>query len=53
MWIQVTGHGRLMDPPSRNAMWRYGYYNPVDQKDNEVWCGGFKSKLKIMNLLHI
>ncbi|EFX74850.1 hypothetical protein DAPPUDRAFT_306952 [Daphnia pulex] len=37
---QVTCHGRLMDPPSRNAMWRFGFPNPVDVKDNELWCGG-------------
>ena len=36
-------HGRLMDPPSRNAMWRFGFPNPVDMKDNELWCGGQKS----------
>jgi hypothetical protein len=31
-----------MDPPSRNAMWRFGFPNPVDTKDNELWCGGQK-----------
>jgi len=37
----VTGHGRLMDPPSRNAMWRYGFPNAVNYNDNELFCGGF------------
>jgi len=37
----VSGHGRLMDPPSRNAMWRYGFPNPVNYNDNELYCGGF------------
>jgi len=37
----VTGHGRLMDPPARNAMWRFGFPNPVDYNDNELYCGGF------------
>ena len=37
----VFGHGRMMDPPSRNAMWRFGYPNPVNYNDNEVFCGGF------------
>lgn len=44
-WFQVwkvAGHGRLMDPPSRNSMWRFGFYNPVDVYDNELWCGGLK-----------
>lgn len=35
------GHGRLMDPPARNAMWRFGYPNPVNYNDNELFCGGF------------
>ncbi|XP_050735572.1 uncharacterized protein LOC127008070 [Eriocheir sinensis] len=37
----VMGHGRLMDPPARNAMWRLGYPNPVNYNDNELYCGGF------------
>jgi hypothetical protein len=39
----VNGHGRLMDPPARNAMWRFGFPNPVDYQDNELYCGGFSS----------
>lgn len=37
----VHGHGRLMEPPSRNAMWRFGYPNPVNYNDNELFCGGY------------
>lgn len=37
----VAGHGRLMDPPARNAMWRFGYPNPVNYNDNELFCGGY------------
>merc|ERR1712098_95525 len=37
----VWGHGMLTDPPARNAMWRYGYTNPVNYNDNELYCGGF------------
>jgi len=37
---QVTSHGRLMNPPARNAMWRFGFPNPVNYNDNEVFCGG-------------
>jgi len=36
----VSGHGRLMNPPARNAMWRFGYSNPVNWDDNQNWCGG-------------
>ncbi|XP_066988123.1 uncharacterized protein [Macrobrachium rosenbergii] len=39
--VCVHGHGRLMDPPARNAMWRFGYPNPVNYNDNELYCGGF------------
>ncbi|XKL59299.1 hypothetical protein PGB90_000315 [Kerria lacca] len=37
----VHGHGRLMEPPARNSMWRFGYPNPVDYNDNELFCGGY------------
>jgi len=30
----VKGHGRLMEPPARNAMWRFGFPNPVNYNDN-------------------
>ncbi|XP_067653661.1 uncharacterized protein [Haliotis asinina] len=33
-------HGRLMDPPARNSMWRLGFNNPVNYNDNELYCGG-------------
>jgi len=37
----VFGHGYLAEPPARNAMWRYGFANPVNYNDNELYCGGF------------
>ena len=37
----VTPHGFLYDPPARNAMWRFGFTNPVNYNDNELYCGGF------------
>lgn len=30
-----------MNPPARNALWRFGFPNPVDYQDNELYCGGF------------
>lgn len=30
-----------MDPPARNSMWRFGYPNPVNYNDNELFCGGY------------
>ena len=38
----VSGHGRLVEPPSRASMWRYGYSTEPDFHDNQLWCGGFK-----------
>ena len=38
--LTVRGHGRMMDPPSRNSMWRLGFPNPVNYNDNELYCGG-------------
>lgn len=43
--VGVRGHGRLMDPPARNAMWRLGYPNPVNYNDNELYCGGFVGEM--------
>lgn len=40
----VTGHGRLMDPPARNSMWRFGFANPVNYNDNELFCGGYAGR---------
>ena len=37
----VLGHGRLIDPPSRNSAWRYGFDTPRQDTDNELNCGGF------------
>ena len=36
----ATGHGRLIDPPSRSSMWRYGFKNPRNYDDNALYCGG-------------
>merc|ERR1719270_1779 len=37
----VSGHGRLISPPSRASMWRFGFENPIDYNDNEGFCGGY------------
>lgn len=50
-YIYVNGHGRLMDPPARNSMWRFGYPNPVNYNDNELFCGGYAGLLDIIMIL--
>lgn len=42
----ICGHGRLIDPPSRNSAWRYGFPNPPHYTDNELNCGGFNVQWK-------
>lgn len=34
-------HGRLMDPPNRSSLWRFGYDAPINYNDNELYCGGY------------
>ena len=42
----VSGHGRLVEPPSRSSMWRYGFNTPHNYDDNAINCGGlYVSKL--------
>ena len=38
---EVSSHGRLIEPPSRASMWRYGFNTPPDYNDNQSYCGGF------------
>lgn len=39
--ITVSGHGRLIDPPSRSSMWRFGFKTKKNYNDNELFCGGY------------
>ncbi|XP_054711618.1 uncharacterized protein LOC129221190 [Uloborus diversus] len=36
----VLGHARLYDPPGRSSMWRFGFKNPPNYDDSQLWCGG-------------
>ncbi|KAH9514760.1 hypothetical protein Btru_023562 [Bulinus truncatus] len=35
----VTGNGRLWEPPGRSTMWRRGFNTPVNNNDDQVFCG--------------
>lgn len=37
----VYGHGRLINPPGRSTMWKYGFNTPVNTDDHQLSCGGF------------
>lgn len=47
--LNVESHGRLMDPPARNSMWRFGFPNPVNYNDNELFCGGWAGEILFCN----
>jgi hypothetical protein len=36
-----SGHGRLIEPPSRASAWRYGFSTPPNYNDHELYCGGY------------
>ena len=36
----------MIDPPSRNSAWRYGFPNPPFYTDNELNCGGYNVQWK-------
>ncbi|XP_048764475.2 uncharacterized protein LOC125672300 [Ostrea edulis] len=36
----ILAHGRLIMPPSRSSMWRYGFPTPRNNMDMQLWCGG-------------
>ncbi|KAH3894119.1 uncharacterized protein LOC127862143 isoform X2 [Dreissena polymorpha] len=37
----ADGHGRLIMPPGRSTMWRYGFNTPHNYDDNQLSCGGY------------
>ncbi|KAK3106161.1 hypothetical protein FSP39_014004, partial [Pinctada imbricata] len=41
------GHGRLVNPPSRSSMWRYGFSNPPNYNDNQLYCGGVQIQYEV------
>jgi len=41
VWGEGEGHGRLLEPPARTSMWRFGFKTPADYTDNGRNCGGF------------
>ncbi|OQR76717.1 hypothetical protein BIW11_07600, partial [Tropilaelaps mercedesae] len=38
--IRVSAYGRLLEPPSRGSLWRFGYDAPVNKEDDRNDCGG-------------
>lgn len=42
----VSGHGRMIEPASRNSMWRFNYKNPRNYNDMGLNCGGFTNQFE-------
>lgn len=38
--LQVEAHGTMIDPVSRNSLWRLDGSAPVNYNDIELFCGG-------------
>lgn len=38
--VLSEAHGRLLEPPARNTLWRFGFRAPANYNDNELFCGG-------------
>ena len=43
----VSGHARLVEPPSRASMWRFGFSTPHDYDDTNGNCGGFNTLWRV------
>lgn len=38
--LKVDAHGTMIDPVSRNSLWRIDSEAPVNYNDIELFCGG-------------
>ncbi|RWS17733.1 uncharacterized protein B4U79_14022 [Dinothrombium tinctorium] len=38
----INGHARMVEPPTRNTLWRFGFNTPPNYEDNQLFCGGIK-----------
>uniref|UniRef100_T1JL38 Chitin-binding type-4 domain-containing protein n=1 Tax=Strigamia maritima TaxID=126957 RepID=T1JL38_STRMM len=44
----VSGHGKILMPPGRGTLWRFGHPTPVNWDDDGNFCGGY-STLWLLN----
>lgn len=40
-FVEVCGHGMMLDPPNRSSLWRFDGESPINYDDNQNFCGGF------------
>ena len=38
----ADGHAKMIEPPMRSSMWRFGFDTPINYNDNELFCGGIE-----------
>lgn len=50
--VQTDAHGRLVDPPSRSSMWRFGFNTPINYDDNQLFCGGYDVSKNLTRILY-
>jgi len=43
----ISGHGRLLEPPSRASAWRFGFNTPKNYNDNQLFCGGKGNQIRL------
>lgn len=49
----VLSHGRMVEPPQRSSMWRFGFDIPANFNDNENNCGGMAVCMRITNDIYV
>ncbi|KAK3608968.1 hypothetical protein CHS0354_029309 [Potamilus streckersoni] len=45
----VWSHGRMIEPPMRSSIWRFGFNSEPNYTDNELNCGGFVNQYEKNN----
>lgn len=40
-FMEINCHGTMIDPVSRNSLWRVQPNAPINYNDLELFCGGF------------
>lgn len=43
-FIQIRGHGMMMDPVNRSSAWKKDLPVPPNYNDNQLFCGGYEVK---------
>ena len=47
VFVNVHGHGMVVDPVNRASRWRFDKTAVKDYNDNSLFCGGFDEQWKV------